>query len=76
MKSEIDRPIAQLILDLESRGLLNRTLVILASEFSRDMIMEGSQGRMPTTKRPRKLTRSRNSSTTASTATLPALRAL
>ena len=26
MKKEIDRPIAQLILDLEKRGLLNRTL--------------------------------------------------
>jgi hypothetical protein len=44
MKAEIDRPIAQLILDLESRGLLDRTLVILASEFSRDMIMEGKPG--------------------------------
>ncbi len=44
MKKEIDRPVAQLILDLESRGLLNRTLVILASEFSRDMIMEGKPG--------------------------------
>lgn len=44
MKQEIDRPVAQLILDLESRGLLNRTLVILASEFSRDMIMEGKPG--------------------------------
>jgi hypothetical protein len=44
MKQEIDAPIAQLILDLESRGLLNRTLVILASEFSRDMIMEGKPG--------------------------------
>lgn len=44
MKHEIDRPIAQLILDLESRGLLDRTLVILASEFSRDMIMEGKPG--------------------------------
>jgi hypothetical protein len=44
MKEQIDRPIAQLILDLESRGLLNRTLVILASEFSRDMIMEGKPG--------------------------------
>lgn len=44
MKQEIDQPIAQLILDLESRGLLNRTLVILASEFSRDMIMEGKPG--------------------------------
>ncbi|WP_422449346.1 DUF1501 domain-containing protein, partial [Thermoanaerobacterium sp. DL9XJH110] len=44
MKQEIDRPIAQLILDLEARGLLDRTLVILASEFSRDMIMEGKPG--------------------------------
>jgi len=44
MKQEVDRPVAQLILDLESRGLLDRTLVILASEFSRDMIMEGKPG--------------------------------
>lgn len=44
MKKEIDRPIAQLILDLEERGLLDRTLVVLASEFSRDMIMEGVPG--------------------------------
>lgn len=44
MKKEIDQPIAQLILDLEARGLLDRTLVVLASEFSRDMIMEGQPG--------------------------------
>lgn len=44
MKEEIDRPIAQLILDLESRGLLDRTLVILATEFSRDMLIEGRPG--------------------------------
>jgi uncharacterized protein DUF1501 len=44
MKKEIDRPIAQLILDLEARGLLNRTLVILATEFSRDMMIEGVPG--------------------------------
>ena len=44
MKKEIDQPIARLILDLESRGLLDRTLVVLASEFSRDMIMEGKPG--------------------------------
>ncbi len=44
MKQDIDRPVAQLILDLESRGLLDRTLVILASEFSRDMIIEGVPG--------------------------------
>jgi hypothetical protein len=44
LKSEIDRPIAQLILDLEQRGLLDRTLVVLASEFSRDMMIEGIPG--------------------------------
>jgi hypothetical protein len=41
MKKAIDAPIAQLILDLEHRGLLNRTLVVLASEFSRDAMIEG-----------------------------------
>jgi hypothetical protein len=44
MKQEIDRPIAQLIRDLEWRGLLERTLVVLASEFSRDMMIEGVPG--------------------------------
>lgn len=44
MKKVIDRPIAQLIQDLDERGLLDRTLVILASEFSRDMLMEGRPG--------------------------------
>lgn len=44
MKYEIDRPIAQLILDLEIRGLLERTLVVLATEFSRDMMIEGVPG--------------------------------
>lgn len=44
MKAEIDRPIAQLILDLEERGLLDRTLVVVASEFSRDMMIEGVPG--------------------------------
>ncbi|HTU19402.1 MAG TPA: DUF1501 domain-containing protein [Gemmataceae bacterium] len=44
MKKEIDRPIAQLIRDLEARGLLDRTLVVLASEFSRDMMIEGVPG--------------------------------
>src|SRR5690606_36988247 len=41
LKQVIDRPIAQLVLDLEERGLLDRTLIVLASEFSRDMLMEG-----------------------------------
>src|ERR1043166_8387888 len=40
LKREIDRPIAQLIIDLEQRGLLDRTLVIIAREFSRDMMIE------------------------------------
>jgi hypothetical protein len=44
MKQEIDRPIAQLIQDLDARGLGERTLVILASEFSRDMMIEGVPG--------------------------------
>ncbi|MGY8686367.1 MAG: DUF1501 domain-containing protein, partial [Verrucomicrobiales bacterium] len=44
LKKEIDRPIAQLVLDLEARGLLDRTLVVVASEFSRDMIIEGVPG--------------------------------
>jgi hypothetical protein len=41
MKKQIDAPIAQLVLDLEERGLLKRTLVVLASEFSRDALIEG-----------------------------------
>ena len=44
MKKMIDAPAAQLILDLEQRGLLERTLVVLASEFSRDMMIEGKEG--------------------------------
>ncbi|GAC1474228.1 MAG: DUF1501 domain-containing protein [Isosphaeraceae bacterium] len=44
MKKQIDRPIARLILDLEQRGMLERTLVVLASEFSRDMMIEGVPG--------------------------------
>jgi uncharacterized protein (DUF1501 family) len=44
MHREIDRPIAQLILDLEERKLLERTLVVIASEFSRDALIEGVPG--------------------------------
>jgi hypothetical protein len=44
MKKQIDRPVAQLIRDLDARGLLDRTLVVLASEFSRDMMIEGVPG--------------------------------
>jgi hypothetical protein len=45
MKKLIDRPVAQLIRDLDQRGLLDRTLVILASEFGRDAITEGKVGK-------------------------------
>ena len=44
LKSEVDQPFTQLILDLEERGLLDRTLVVIASEFSRDMMIEGVPG--------------------------------
>ena len=44
LHAEIDRPIAALVRDLEERGLLDRTLVVIASEFSRDMITEGQPG--------------------------------
>ena len=45
MKREIDRPVSRLIRDLEQRGLLDRTLVVVASEFGRDMMTEGKPGR-------------------------------
>ena len=41
MMKEIDAPIAQLVKDLEDRKLLSRTLIVIASEFSRDMLTEG-----------------------------------
>ncbi|MEW6158442.1 MAG: DUF1501 domain-containing protein [Verrucomicrobiota bacterium] len=41
MKKQIDGAVSQLVLDLEERGLLKRTLIVLASEFSRDMLTEG-----------------------------------
>ena len=45
MKALIDRPIAQLIKDLDETGHLDRTLIVLASEFSRDAILEGRPGK-------------------------------
>lgn len=45
MKQWIDRPVSRLIRDLEERGLLSRTVVVLASEFGRDMMTEGKPGR-------------------------------
>jgi hypothetical protein len=44
MKQLIDAPVAQLIKDLDRTGHLDRTIVILASEFSRDMMVEGRPG--------------------------------
>lgn len=44
MHQQIDLPIATLIRDLESRGLLERTLVVIATEFSRDAMVEGTVG--------------------------------
>ncbi len=41
MKQAIDGAVSQLVLDLEERGMLDRTLIVLASEFSRDMMQEG-----------------------------------
>jgi hypothetical protein len=41
LKRMIDAPIAQLVLDLERRDLLDRTLIVLASEFSGDVLVEG-----------------------------------
>jgi hypothetical protein len=45
MKKQIDGAISQLVLDLEARGLLKRTLIVLASEFSRDALIEGKPGK-------------------------------
>lgn len=40
MKQQIDAPVSQLIKDLDERGHLDRTLIILASEFSRTSVRE------------------------------------
>ncbi len=45
MKAMIDAPVAALVRDLETRGLLDRTLVVLASEFGRDAVTEGKFGK-------------------------------
>ncbi len=47
MKKQIDRPIAQLILDLDQRGLLDRTLVVVATEFGRTIASQPSAGVEP-----------------------------
>lgn len=42
---EVDKPIAGLIKDLKSRGLLDETLVVWGSEFGRAPFSEGADGR-------------------------------
>lgn len=42
---EVDRPIAGLLRDLKSRGLLKDTLVLWGGEFGRTPTVEGSDGR-------------------------------
>jgi hypothetical protein len=39
LKNLIDSPVAQLVLDLEERGLLQRTLVVIATEFGRTVAL-------------------------------------
>ena len=45
MARQVDRPIAGLLKDLESRGLLDETLVVWAGEFGRTPFSQGSNGR-------------------------------
>ncbi len=47
MKKQIDGPIAQLIRDLDQRGLLKRTLVVIATEFGRTIASAPSAGQEP-----------------------------
>jgi hypothetical protein len=42
---EVDRPIAALIRDLKSRGLLDETLVLWGGEFGRTPVAQGDDGR-------------------------------
>jgi hypothetical protein len=47
MKKQIDSPIARLIRDLADRGLLERTLVVLATEFGRTIANQPKAGVEP-----------------------------
>ncbi len=47
MKKQIDSPIAQLIRDLADRGLLERTLVVVATEFGRTIANQPKAGVEP-----------------------------
>ncbi|MCB1276734.1 DUF1501 domain-containing protein [Prosthecobacter sp.] len=45
MAHQVDQPIAALVKDLKSRGLLDSTLVVWAGEFGRTPFAQGSDGR-------------------------------
>ena len=45
MCAHVDQPIAALLRDLRARGLLDRTLVVWASEFGRTPMSQGGKGR-------------------------------
>jgi hypothetical protein len=45
MGHQVDQPIAGLLTDLKTRGLLDETLVIFAGEFGRTPFSQGSDGR-------------------------------
>jgi len=45
LASEVDRPIAGLLKDLKSRGLLEETLVVWGGEFGRTPTLQGTDGR-------------------------------
>jgi hypothetical protein len=47
MKSQIDRPIGTLIAELNERGLLERTLVVIATEFGRTIADKPAAGQEP-----------------------------
>jgi hypothetical protein len=47
IKKQIDRPIAQLICDLDERGMLERTLVVVATEFGRTIAAQPAAGTEP-----------------------------
>ncbi|BDI30794.1 sulfatase [Capsulimonas corticalis] len=44
MKAQIDRPIAQLVRDLDQRGLLDRTLIVVMTEFGRTIANQPAAG--------------------------------
>lgn len=47
MKRQIDGPITRLVLDLEERGLLDTTLVVVATEFGRTIASQPAAGVEP-----------------------------